>query len=810
MVSVLMVGQVSAASYREIGTDDNVAIEVPQNYPCTNSVPLRIRAPSALFFENKPERVQRLVRVARISLSFECERVQELTIEGLVDTRAYFKATASKKSQWKLVAEPTALAKAHAQLLAGKADLNKTIRLAVQTTKKFQGVPGAAEAAAFREIVLLARSTIEETLGQDARGLTSFFEETLRTEQTEQAAFSLFDTFEVGVAAFTPERLAAYKTSRAQMASTALVKIAQEKLNRALSKDQSSLTSLMTKAHGIIEQGSLAEPVRQAMRQQTLMQIKTAYLEPLVFDADTAWLPELSKTINGSKALRKSLSQVPKSDLRTAVSRQINSLLKTGLLRLGQVRKAAQQSISEVDVPYDQIADLLQMSDSIAAEFEGSNFNSVAASMRQGAAKRVETILTRDLPEFKEVLASYPAEHETLVGLNQQLVAFDGVSADIPGFAPYAQSVRQTIDEMRPKVCRNHAKALAAPLVQAGVGNDIQLAVSPGESMPFEAFVCSAYDGGNSVESLDMLGADGKILLRMTNAEGAQFKYQLKPVALEDGSRSLMGDQIVGDESSPLTATEWYAQVGNFVRQTFSGEPDQDGMTACDRFAADPHDAKRRADGQAWLAESLDLQALEQAIDACIAAVEFRPADATQLYQLGRMLFIDGSTDEARDFLTQASRKGYPPATHHLADIVMNDETRKQPFYDAVDLYRIAAKKKYQPAIKTMAELEPQGQAIFRPLPNPTGRQLASAFKKNECVSNFGVQVCKQVVNAEVKSCFQTKAKEFSCEWRPIMRCSTSASSAHSMILQAACNKTEYGFGNFRKNKNGSWTFISG
>lgn len=89
-------------------------------------------------------------------------------------------------------------------------------------------------------------------------------------------------------------------------------------------------------------------------------------------------------------------------------------------------------------------------------------------------------------------------------------------------------------------------------------------------------------------------------------------------------------------------------------------------ITGCDRLAANPPDPDRVTVGVAR--EDVDIPA---AIASCRLAQASHPEVARFSYQLGRVLFYDGQTEQAWVAFTRAINQGYRQAKF-LVGLIMN------------------------------------------------------------------------------------------------------------------------------------------
>ena len=131
-----------------------------------------------------------------------------------------------------------------------------------------------------------------------------------------------------------------------------------------------------------------------------------------------------------------------------------------------------------------------------------------------------------------------------------------------------------------------------------------------------------------------------------------------------------------------------------------------DHITACDRLAANPPDPHRVTVG----VERVDVD-IPAAIAACRSAVETDPDTARFSYQLGRVLFYDGQTEQALTSFYRAIDQNYRQARFLLGlimtrgyDDVPDDICRVE------DLWRTAADQNHANAQVSYVHFAMQGR----------------------------------------------------------------------------------------------------
>lgn len=90
-------------------------------------------------------------------------------------------------------------------------------------------------------------------------------------------------------------------------------------------------------------------------------------------------------------------------------------------------------------------------------------------------------------------------------------------------------------------------------------------------------------------------------------------------------------------------------------------------VTECDRFAANPNDPDRVAEGVP--SSRVDIKA---AINACRKSLQADPDSPRFAYQLGRVSFYAGNTPDALKYIGQASKQGYRQAEFVMGALADN------------------------------------------------------------------------------------------------------------------------------------------
>lgn len=246
-----------------------------------------------------------------------------------------------------------------------------------------------------------------------------------------------------------------------------------------------------------------------------------------------------------------------------------------------------------------------------------------------------------------------------------------------------------------------------------------------------------------------------------------------------------------------------------------SGEPDAQGIRACDRLAADSADPQRLAAGIDFEKADIASFNFDEALDACIAAVENDPTDTRQQFQLGRLLWFMGDQELARDYIELAAGKGYAAATYLRAEMLLATSDDPDAFIDALNLYKASGKAGYTKGLAMVKELNPSGIDFYKDIPPPTPQEIVQALPVREASYGvLGITTYIRVVDAKIKECFQTSATEFFCEYKMVAQCGTSGGMGQDVqfinqMMKFGCNTSmEYTFSKFRKVGSQKWQKI--
>lgn len=154
---------------------------------------------------------------------------------------------------------------------------------------------------------------------------------------------------------------------------------------------------------------------------------------------------------------------------------------------------------------------------------------------------------------------------------------------------------------------------------------------------------------------------------RRTAMDAEAKEIEARRLAVEQGERALLAKQKAAEQAAataaPVSASPTPPAVSNSAMPADSRLADRQ---ACDRFAANPTDLKRRDTapgvGYADLRKSVDA-----AIETCRRAVSAFPNDGPSRYQLARSFQAANRQEDAYPVLRQLADEGYGAAFDNLA-----------------------------------------------------------------------------------------------------------------------------------------------
>lgn len=380
--------------------------------------------------------------------------------------------------------------------------------------------------------------------------------------------------------------------------------------------------------------------------------------------------------------------------------------------------KLASWGASHADVPA-----LLQAADDIAASFEALDDKAGADTMVEVALVRAENLAAASLQPFLGELAGMQPELDSPPKLTARADSFDELAGFAPSFAAYAEALRQRAIDMEFELCEPAFAATGLPVEVA----DVPVLADKGSLSVFR-LACLLDRNGNKLEDMT-LEDDGSIRMRMAREDGSIAIAKLHEIEYEQGSPVLLGYEL-GDlnRQDEITVSAWQAFIGDVARERPTGIADKDGVTHCDKVAADPSDPKRIVEGVPD--DALDIA---YATEACLAAVETNSSEARLRYQLARVFSLSGETESAAPLMEELAGEGYAAGQFGQAELLL---LKEDGFDAALALYKAAAAGGYDRAREQVAALsapvaESGASAALAAVaeePEPTEAEMRAAF----------------------------------------------------------------------------------
>ena len=102
LLVILVLVQGTAFAERTIIQDNALYVTVSDDYQCQEKIELSVVCPKNRYFNGDMVEVQKLVDVARNVLGFECSKIKEIKVTGLVSGKLVYNGLLSEKNGWKL------------------------------------------------------------------------------------------------------------------------------------------------------------------------------------------------------------------------------------------------------------------------------------------------------------------------------------------------------------------------------------------------------------------------------------------------------------------------------------------------------------------------------------------------------------------------------------------------------------------------------------------------------------------------------------------------------------------------------------
>jgi hypothetical protein len=189
-----------------------------------------------------------------------------------------------------------------------------------------------------------------------------------------------------------------------------------------------------------------------------------------------------------------------------------------------------------------------------------------------------------------------------------------------------------------------------------------------------------------------------------------------------------------------------------------------------DRLASHPADSSRPAGVPGVTDETLsDPEKLEPALTACLEAVDKQPDNPRFWFQLGRVCYLGGMTEEANQALTRAAESGHPGALAYLALL--------QPdLADARAMLQAAQEAGFAPAADMLAALTLRTDDLKKPV-------LAQAIYDRDYATLNQTPLLSLAYISNMNAIFETHAPRL---WDPELKADLVAPSMQAAEVEAA------------------------
>ena len=791
------------ATERELGSDgDRMHLGLNAEFRCQKTVPITIRTKSAAYFDQDAAKIQSIVvNTAGAILGFECQSADKIEFFGYTDDVLVFRADAEKHSKWAMQSYPAPL-----ETLALFFGLHEPafehLGTISEELRKYESVPGIKETNQYKSFQTQALRLVEIADG-DTKTFITYLENPGHEFKTFEAAKAHYGNILSTIEAFAPNQYEAYKNAYDDVEGSLKDTFWSSRVTSIIDDHETMAEIVAAAVNSVKESGSeeyhvyVDERIADWIEEDADLiteDIPTAPLYELGFVSDyvaTFPAPTDADSLPKTKAV---LDKVP------------GRILPLTLERLVALQTLALETVQESGASYVDVDTILETGFALAEEFEEAGYVEDGETLLAATFAYVNEMLESNLESYREELSTMEFTAESVAALQEQVLLFEELSADIASFKSYQDTAEKTLADNKATICRNVSN-------EAGIGPDTfdRLIKTPEGTMPLIDLACRLFEHQHRISAFEPADNDETYTLEVIHENEEKHRFLLKSQGA-GVTAALMGVKQLAPEEMDITQEFWQDYIANLLEPPPSGEPDPQGVRECDRLAADPHDANKLASGVDFESEDIDPNKFERALDACIAAVEDASDDTRQQYQLGRLLWYAGDQESAEEFINTAADSGYAPALYYKAEILLGTSDDPDAFIDALDLYEKAGNAGYERGNAMVKELNPEGLDFFKEITPPTPKEIISALKvQNLSQSILGVTSTATVIDIKVKDCFQTSATDFSCEYRKILKCGMSGWGNDPVIrmmswaIQKDCDSTQYNFGSFRKVGEGKW-----
>ncbi len=817
-ISMIAVSAACNASARELATLPGATISVESEDFCAGNVPVIIKAKSVEFFDTEADNLLNSINAARVSLEFGCQskgkKIGTLSFSGVVDGEQVFSGQGGVEKypdgsqEWVIVTDPAPLEGIALVLKA----MHEPGFFHLDTIHRYFAIYGDVTGIEDTYQYSLLEEQAREMMTVVDGDVTNF-EDYLKQPQGRFLRFKDLDQHFKNVLTmierFAPDHHKAYAAAY----ESKIASVRDEFWNNriaALTTDKDNVESVVKNA---VE-------LSQAQDDTEFTNTLDTNLVEWISDQTGAVTENLSyasiDTLNDATIFAMSfpenIDDIPLPKSKAELNSGFSALTASIADAEAQLLALSKEEIAAAGERYFDVENIFAVSFALAEEFDAVNYPNLAQDVLLAGFNRIDEVLKNDLSSYQKEISGQKLDAELLLTLREQAGVFETLSEEFPAFAKYQDVAEAALEGRKAQTCEGLLK-------DADVHDwDLKKRLYVGgEQVLLSKLACDLNEFDSTITSFKWVFRPGLFKLGIADEDGEERLFSLKADKTFSGQdlrvTADLSDNPKG-KGQPISADEWKAYIDKLLLPPPTGIPDQNGIRECDTLAADPHDPQKLTDGVDFEAEDLDLELFERGIDACIAAVEHDPTDIRQNYQLGRILYFAGDAETAPTYFEEAYRANYAPALFYKAEFLLANSEDPDSFIDALDLFEKSGKLGYQPGADMVKELNPEGIEFFKDIPQPSKKQLLAAIGTSSNIGTpafFGVSMRVYLKDISIKSCVQTSATDFNCEYTETRGCSVSGATwAHNMLMSSMCDAAgaEIAFADFRKLSSGNWKLI--
>jgi hypothetical protein len=796
------------ADVRTLGSQGDAKITVPAAYNCENPAPITVHGPNEDLFVGDRVALQKLLGLIRVALGFECPNVARFEITGVVGDRVVFEGSAAKSDNWRLLAKVTPLDHAKERLQQAGDGLPGLQHI----TNVLENQSGILSAADFAQLTRSAEQLASRIAGNGFERFRARLEGLPVNFDGAAEAESLYDAFDPHLAALAPTYQSRYRQAavrRAEMIIATVRSRAEERIATFNGNWRAAVTLVR-------ETQETADSFRRNERSTVAEQLVRTARSTAQAGVDAGLARFQAKLETFPKTWR-ALAQIDgiQADLQSAsgAGLQLTRYRASAKTARGELIAALERNaVAELDATgtlHTDVGEVVETGEALAAQFEDAGAQRAADRVLAATGERIAALLESSLPLYRKRLSEAPATRDRLAALDEERAVFEERAEAFPAYAGYVAATEERMVSMRQQICQ-------APLDRAGIDlatADRQVLTGEGP-VSLRAFLCRLDANGHQVTGFDLNAEGDGGTLKIAEADGPFTHVRMHAVEARPDQVMFVA-YAIGDANrqDDLSVSDWEGYAADLMREMPSGAPDDNGITECDRLAADPDDPSALADGVAFAA--MDVEA---ALDACIAAHEFAPDNTRIRFQLARVIYQAGDSELARQYLEPAADADYAAANGLLGDMLFATAESDAQEEAALERYRKAAESGYEPAQEIVEAFEPvEVEAVALPEPEePTEDEMIRAYGRSTqgrgCDIVKGCSIMGGVVTAKLTDfkkiqCSSLGAGQSLCTYRGHLLCRSGFGGVYDSLMRASCGNFGPTQSTFVKEDNG-WSMI--